>query len=53
MLAPRRAIQLEITRQTALSWLDIYYTERSFGLLDQLGRQVDLLCSTVQPLIAS
>ena len=53
MLAPIGVMQLEITRQAALSWLDVYYAERSFGLLDQLGRQVDLLCSTVQPLIAS
>ena len=50
--AEQRAMQLEIKRQTALSWLDVYYAERSVGLFDQLDRQIDMLRSTVQSLIA-
>lgn len=50
--AEQRAMQLEIKRQTALSWLDVYYAERSVGLFDQLDRQIDRLRSTVQSLIA-
>lgn len=50
--AEQRAMQLEIKRQTALSWLDVYYAERSVSLFDQLERQIDMLRSTVQSLIA-
>ncbi|WP_137973112.1 TolC family protein [Pseudomonas sp. F(2018)] len=50
--AEQRAMQLEIKRQTALSWLEVYYAERSVGLFDQLERQIDMLRSTVQSLIA-
>ncbi len=50
--AEQRATQLEIKRQTALSWLDVYYAERSVSLFDQLERQIDMLRSTVQSLIA-
>ena len=50
--AEQRAMQLEIKRQTALSWLEVYYAERSVGLFDQLDRQIDMLRSTVQSLIA-
>ena len=35
-------MQLEIKRQTAVSWLDVYYAERSVGLFDQLDRQIEL-----------
>jgi outer membrane protein, heavy metal efflux system len=50
--AEQRAMQLEIKRQTALSWLDVYFAERSVTLFDQLDRQVETLRSTVQSLIA-
>ena len=50
--AEQRAMQLEIKRQTAVSWLDVYYAERSVGLFDQLDRQIEMLRSTVQSLIA-
>ncbi|WP_068827068.1 TolC family protein [Pseudomonas sp. BMS12] len=50
--AEQRAMQLEVKRQTALSWLDVYYAEHSVGLFDQLDRQIELLRSTVQSLIA-
>lgn len=50
--AEQRTMQLEIKRQTALSWLEVYYAERSVGLFDQLDRQIDMLRSTVQSLIA-
>jgi cobalt-zinc-cadmium efflux system outer membrane protein len=50
--AEQRAMQLEIKRQTAVSWLDVYYAERSVGLFDQLERHIDMLRSTVQSLIA-
>ena len=50
--AEQRAMQLEIKRQTALSWLEVYYAERTVGLFDQLDRQIDMLRSTVQSLIA-
>ncbi len=50
--AEQRAMQLEVKRQTALSWLDVYYAEHSVGLFDQLDSQIELLRSTVQSLIA-
>lgn len=50
--AEQRTMQLEIKRQAALSWLEVYYAERSVGLFDQLDRQIDMLRSTVQSLIA-
>lgn len=50
--AEQRAMVLETKRQTAQSWLDVHYAERSVALLDQLDQQVALLRSTVQALIA-
>jgi outer membrane protein, heavy metal efflux system len=50
--AEQRAMQLEIRRQTAASWLDVYYAERSVDLFDRLARQLDMLRSTVQAQIA-
>lgn len=50
--AEQRAMQLEVKRQIASSWLDVYYAEHSVGLFDQLDRQIELLRSTVQSLIA-
>tara|TARA_R110000796_G_scaffold123195_1_gene237529 strand:+ start:5643 stop:6905 length:1263 start_codon:yes stop_codon:yes gene_type:complete len=50
--AEQRAMQLGIKRLTAVSWLDVYYAERSVGLFDQLDRQLEMLRSTVQSLIA-
>lgn len=50
--AEQRAMQLEVKRQTAASWLDVYYAERSVGLFDRLARQIDMLRSTVQARIA-
>lgn len=50
--AEQRAMQLEVKRQTAASWLEVYYAERSVGLFDQLARQIDMLRSTAQARIA-
>ena len=50
--AEQRAMVLETKRQTAQSWLDVHYAERSVALFDQLDQQVALLRSTVQAMIA-
>ncbi|MEO4046515.1 TolC family protein [Pseudomonas sp. CAU 1711] len=50
--AEQRVMQLEIKRQTAASWLDVHYAERSRELFDELDEQVATLRSTVQALIA-
>lgn len=50
--AEQRAMLLETKRQTAQSWLELYYSERSVALFEQSDRQVALLRSTVQALIA-
>lgn len=50
--AEQRATLLETKRQTAQSWLELYYRERSVALFEQLDQEIALLRSTVQALIA-
>ena len=50
--AEQRAMVLETKRQTALSWLDVYYAERRVELFSELDEQITLLRSAIQALIA-
>ncbi|WP_338525525.1 TolC family protein [Pseudomonas batumici] len=51
--AERRASLLEVKRQTALAWLNVYYAELSVKNFDQLDHQVALLRSTTPSRIAA
>lgn len=50
--AEQQTMLLQTRRQTAFGWLNVYYAERSVALFEQLDKQISLLRSTVQSLIA-
>ena len=50
--AEQQVTRLESRREAALGWLQLYYSERSEQLLDQLDSEISLLRRSVQALVA-
>lgn len=52
-LAQRQIARVQIRRDTAAAWLNVYYVERKFALLDEMDQENKILTDAVKAQIAS